>query len=138
MTTTIIPQGTVTSPPGARPVYAQTSPSGHLYIGSPQTVAATVLRSAAGTIAARGHWRGDNTGVCVAAAVDESARHLYPTRSVRARIEALIALRNNPQIGHRHNAIAEWEDRASAKEVVALMRATADTLTATDTAGGAV
>lgn len=125
MTDTIVSQGTVTSPPATA--------------GWKPTTTAAVLRSAAGIIAARGHWRGGDKGVCVAAAIDEAARALYPARPSRARIEALAALRNNPQVGLRYSAVAEWEDRTSAKDVVALMRDTADALTATDTdaVGGA-
>lgn len=86
-----------------------------------------VLNSAAGTIQAKGLWRGANAGISVVAAISQSARSICPARYARHVARAAeIALMQHLGIDPDEmslRAIAAWEDKTTQPEVVAALRA---------------
>jgi len=85
---------------------------------------AAMLRSAAGTINARGHRRLTDSGATVLSAIRESARSLYPGRAQLAEDYAIDALAK-----HLHtDALGAWEKTTSPDVIVSEMRTAADTL----------
>lgn len=100
---------------------------------------ARTLRSAAGTIAARGHQRDNDekqtAGVTVLGAVRESAQSLHPTQWVRVAVDVMRTLAAHLNLdvyahGTATRAVADWEDQTPVTEIVAALRSAADTLTA--------
>jgi hypothetical protein len=87
-------------------------------------VTAAMLRSAAGTINARGHRRLIASGATVLSAIRESARSLYPGRAQLAEDYTIDALAKH--LGT--DALGAWEKTTSPDVIVSEMRTAADTL----------